>query len=154
MHSSDSSRWRMPRTASLALVLCLAGCTGGSRLPKPNTVPVTGKVTFKGEAVADATVSFVPTGSHRSAYAKTDAAGAYKLNTAGNNDGAMPGDYQVIVTKSVSEGAAASNDIAAPQQPVKFKSLLPEKYAQASSSGLTASVKKDGANRFDFSLSE
>src|SRR5207253_6972041 len=45
------------------------------------TVPVSGKVTYKGQPVAQATVTFIGEGEARTAVAITDARGVYQLKT-------------------------------------------------------------------------
>jgi len=130
------------------------GCAGG-HVGAPPTVPVSGMVTYNGEPVADATVSFHPQGDHRSAYAKTDAAGAYRLTTVHEHDGAMLGEYQVTVSKIIDENAVApTNDIAAVRPTPKYTSMIPEKYGKPTTSGLSASVEKGSPNQFDFTLSD
>src|SRR6185436_15007727 len=81
---------------ALALALCL-GCGGGSDLP--HTVPVSGKVTYKGQAVGGATVLFTGEGGVRTATAITASDGSYHLMTL-DAKGAMPGKYAVVVTKN------------------------------------------------------
>lgn len=94
------------------LVVAVAGCAPGSKM---KVVPVSGKVTYKGAAVSGATVTFLPQseggeGSKavHAATAVTDAQGAYKLVTmetmAKPLDGAVPGKYNVTVTKFGSAG--------------------------------------------------
>ena len=141
------------------------GCSGGSGL---GTVPVTGKVLLNGEPLEGATVVFNPSGEGRAASGTTDAAGVYKLTTDTNGDGALPGEYQIAVTKYDGKGVPmpdTSNmspeeamdaqyralDKAGGKTPVA-KNLLPPMYANAKGSGLTASVKASGPNDFPFEL--
>src|SRR5437867_1191633 len=72
-----------------------AGCQRGGIA---GTVPVVGKITYKGQPVADATVTFIGEGDARPAVAITDAAGVYRLKTL-DTAGAMPGKYTVLVSK-------------------------------------------------------
>lgn len=70
------------------------GC-GDSRGP----VRVQGTVTLDGKPVAGASVQFIPDGNtSRPAFAETQADGTYQIMTKDPGDGAMPGDYKVIVT--------------------------------------------------------
>lgn len=136
-----------------AVFLLMAGC---DRRPtgRPATAPVTGVVRFNGEAVAGATVGFQADGNGRSASGITDAQGRYQLSTFARGDGAVPGSYQVIVLKyEVSDNATGGQEeYVPPQGPTPPpKHLLPEKYATAKTSGLTATVG-NGPNTIDFDL--
>jgi hypothetical protein len=144
----------------------LLGCNADSS--SLGTVAVSGTVTLKGSPVEGAAVTFVPTGTGgQSATGLTDSAGKYALTTLTSGDGAVPGQYKVIVTKfegakDAGGGAAAATpdgDMpasyggAAPDAP-PAKNLLPAKYASADSSGLTAEVKSGSPNSHNFALEE
>jgi len=145
--------------AILALfAVLLVGC-GQSGLP---VVPVTGSVQFEGQPVAEAFITFYPAGSEgRMASGQTNANGEFALVTAGAaKAGVMPGSYRVSVEKTVFVddrgnpiimGSEASEAL---QQMPKSKSLIPEKYDTADTSGLTADVAKKGKNHFVFELTE
>jgi hypothetical protein len=146
------------------------GCsqTGPDR---PKTYPVSGKVTLNGEPVEGATVAFQA--AKYSASGTTDASGTYKLTTFAAGDGAVPGEYKVAVTKleggaapagaAGGSGGLASGDLAADYEapkevegtaePSPPKSQLPAKYANAETSGLTATVG-EGPNNIDFDLTQ
>jgi hypothetical protein len=84
--------------------LAVAGCTP---TPQIKTVPVAGKVTYKGEPVSGALVTFVTEDTTgKPANGRTDGEGKYRLTTivSGSNtqDGAMPGNYVVTVSKKSS----------------------------------------------------
>lgn len=69
------------------------GCGGG-------LTPVEGVVTLDGKEVEGASVMFVPDNPKgQAASGSTDASGKFTLRT-GNKNGAMPGTYKVIVTKT------------------------------------------------------
>jgi len=147
---------RVPRAVvvvAIALGL-LSGCTKSDS--RPRRVPVSGLVHYKGQPVADATVLFEPVGSTPAATGKTDASGRYQLTTFDANDGAVPGEYKVMVRKVQvipgSKPESASDDFAG--APPDEKWLLPTKYGHSESSGLSASVKENTANDFKFELQE
>jgi hypothetical protein len=149
--TTSSCFLRLGLLALCAAVTC--GC-GGHLDDRPETFLVSGNVTYEGEPCADATISFHPQGEQRSAYGRTDSSGNYLLTTVREHDGAMAGEYRVSVSKVINENAeVASTDIAAPQKPPQYKSLLPEKYGNPETSDLTASVE-EGKNQFDFTLSD
>jgi hypothetical protein len=87
---------------SVALVLPQCGCSGQYK-----TVPVEGIVTLDGKPVEGATVSFCPA-EGRPASGLTDADGVFQLTTFKEDDGALPGDYRVVVKKT--EGHTPLND--------------------------------------------
>ncbi|MEN6493775.1 MAG: carboxypeptidase-like regulatory domain-containing protein [Thermoguttaceae bacterium] len=151
--------------ASLVLGAALStiGCGQAKDPNRPDTYPVTGTVTHGGKPVEGAIVKFELADGSRSATGKTDASGKYALTTFGANDGALPGSYKVSILKYEAPPApAATGDSMANyvppevtkngQQPPPPKNLLPTKYADAKTSGLTATVKSDGENKCDFTL--
>src|SRR4051812_23596033 len=88
-----------PQTVGMAAVVIaalVAGCSQGSSI---RTVPVSGKVSYKGEPVEGATISFIPDGDSRPATAISGQGGAYRLMTL-DAQGAMPGHYTVTVRKA------------------------------------------------------
>lgn len=149
----------------------VSGCSGeaGDRLP---VYPVSGTVTQNGEPVADAQVAFVPVGEGKAATGNTASDGTYELTTYTAGDGAAAGEYKVKITKmsrppegeaSAADSGDESGELTEDESYVPPgagggepdwtpKNLLPEKYADAAESGLTATVEPDGDNTFDFSL--
>jgi hypothetical protein len=63
-------------------------------------IPVEGVVTLDGKPLPGATVSFMPVEAGRSATGQTDADGNFRLTTFRTEDGALPGEYKVIVVVS------------------------------------------------------
>ena len=132
---------------------------------------VEGTITYKGESVAGAIVSFQPSSSEgESASGTTDANGKFTLTSSHAIDGgrgALPGDYVVTVIKretpppDLDEEAYNNNEIdyntlqarqnARPPAP-PLKSLIPEKYATGSGSTLTATVVTGKNPPFVFDL--
>jgi hypothetical protein len=149
------------------LALALGGC-GGSGFADP--VPVTGRVIFRGDPVVGAKVTFHATHEDgRSASGTTDSSGNFKLTTFRKDDGAIPGDYAISISKfepggtgggamsgedpSAAADYGAMMEAAARGETAKLgKELLPEKYANPAESGLTRSVVKGQRNEFEFEL--
>jgi hypothetical protein len=134
---------------SVAIPLAWTGC--GSKI---STYPVTGTVRFEdGSPVPVAAVEFRHEESGLSARTKVDATGAFSLGTFATDDGALAGNYQVIVTQyfsapprtarvrmaagHVSHDAGADVRIAA-------------EVGDFSTSPLRAEVRPDSKNHFDF----
>ena len=150
--------------ASLSL-LGLVGC-GGDGLPPP--VPVSGKITYSGKPVADATITFLSTDGGTSASGKTEAQGAFKLTTVNTDDGARPGEYAITIAKSDSKfseddmmtvnddgsmdyGDSYGKMMDASQNNKMDKVMenqLPAKYGDPSQSDLKRTVVKGEANDF------
>jgi hypothetical protein len=145
--------------ACLLIAAAICGCGSGH----PNVVPVSGAVTYQGQPVSGAQVNFMAPGAARAAYGVTDAEGKFRLSTFGTDDGALIGSHIVTVAKPTETvtGAGMSADdpdggyAAAMAQAAKspaVKSELPDKYANAQTSGLTAEVTQAGPNEFTFPL--
>ncbi|MEI8381080.1 MAG: carboxypeptidase-like regulatory domain-containing protein [Planctomycetota bacterium] len=145
------------RTVLLATVIAALGC-GGSGLPE--TVSVTGTVTYQGNPVTDAQVvlnSTDPKG--KPATGATDAQGKFTVQTyvspTAQAKGAIPGQYKVTVTK-IEQSKQSSEEMmkaASSGQPAMPKNLLPKKYSVESSTDLTADVKK-GMGPLSFALTD
>jgi hypothetical protein len=111
-------------------------------------------------------VTFAATGGGHSATGVTDSSGKYSLTTFASGDGAVAGEYGVKIVKF--EGDAATGDAGfEPEEPggvpdsmedaggaegsSEPKNLLPQKYADPSTSELNATVE-EGGGTFDFTL--
>ncbi|HEV3236940.1 MAG TPA: hypothetical protein VGZ25_08120 [Gemmataceae bacterium] len=74
-------------------ILTAAGCGGSGNVTK-----VEGIVTLDGKPLPGATVSFVPVKEGgKPAFGRTDNDGTFRLTTFRTDDGAQPGEYQVVV---------------------------------------------------------
>ena len=149
----------LDRVVLLSLVLAaLTGC--GKK--RPETTPIEGVVTFQGKPLTEADVMFAPQQSGWPSTGKTDSQGRFRLTTFQQNDGAVEGEYNVIVAKFASTAASPDAKLApsgsgranAPSslddQPVAIKWLIPQRYGNAKTSGLSAKVAVGGDElRFD-----
>jgi hypothetical protein len=141
-------------------VLLLQGCAGaGSDPNREKTVPVKGKVTYKGDPVADASVTLIPdtppgqTATRKGAFGRTNNAGEFTLTTFEPDDGAIPGNYKVTVRKYEAQKSTAalqeSDDYVPPEESGEDsgppKSLLPAQYGDNMKTPLTANIV-DGDN--------
>lgn len=148
---------RSVRLAGLLLLVCMASGCGGKYKP----VPVRGVVTLDGKPVEAATVYFYAVGDAkegRLAQGITDKHGEFYLSTMRERDGALPGEYKVVIHKYVPtrpnlkipdfpntpEGKQERDDFmyrnfeAKGVQP--FKNSLPAKYGNSESTPLTCKV--------------
>ena len=159
---------------ALVALVAIVGCTEPST--RPATLEVTGTVTYNGQPVDGARVTFSPTGDGDAASGTTDASGNFTLTSFEDGDGAVAGSYEVAVSKTEGGAAAdtgaagltdsqedmdalyeaAADEIAADQagSAPKAEDLLPPKYKVASTSGFTANVAEGSDNNFTFELTD
>jgi hypothetical protein len=148
---------------SLVLVLLVvAGCGGSSG---PELYPATGVVTYQSKPVAGATVTFIPEGKATFASAITDTDGKFDLRT-GADRGVVAGKAAVTVTWFASSGSGPATSMT-PEQMQQMQmsgqlteqlekqnqSLIPERYGQAATSGLSFEVTT-GKNEFNIALTD
>ena len=129
------------RCLAVLLVLVLSGCSGGGL----ETVPVSGKVTLDGKPVSGAGVLFMPVAEGPPAAATTDEQGQFLLQTAGQ-PGAAPGNYRVSISLQKTSGVTVNEEGlegSAGAGGVKVEWIVPEKYSNPDTSGLTADVAAD-----------
>jgi hypothetical protein len=148
----------IPRSVATLAALLVLGCQGDDEFE--TRYPVSGRVTYKDEPLAEGTINFIPAKGGRSCYGSIKD-GYYSLTTHSPSDGAVPGKYDVTIaateinmyeafTKKKIKGASPT-----PQEIIRArkaeKNLVPPKYKTPKTSGLTAEVKPE-TNRFDFDL--
>ena len=126
------------------LLLTVAGCGGDGAVDVP-VVPVSGQITYEGEAIEDASVvlhPLSPTDPKKPKIvprAKVDKTGAFQLSTFRANDGAPPGKYIVTVSwLGPLEGVHEDDEDDLPE-------LLPSRYQDPRRSGLQIEIA-DGEN--------
>lgn len=131
---------------ALALPTLVVGCGGSGG---PEMARVSGKVTYQGKPLTKGTISFIsvdPNGTNANSVIGPD--GSYSLQTTNPNDGAVVGEYRVIVS-DIDPNAL---NTPAPGEPVKKQErTIPEKYEKPDTSGLTKKVES-GSNTFDIAL--
>lgn len=139
----------------------LQGC-GGTEDNLPQRTAVSGVVTFDGEPVEGATITFRPVEENgQTANGRTGEEGYFQMGTFEGTDGVVPGDYTVMISKIKSQSVAEvlpeddPNYDPDPKPEPPPENLLPEKYSNAETSGLTVTVS-DGEEISDlkFELSE
>ncbi len=146
-------------SCAIMLLLVLVGC--GSRgedkwlSQRPKTVPAQGVVTYKGAPVDGAQINFVPQQeAGTAAYAMSGEDGEFKLSSFGSNDGVVPGEYVVTISKMVSETILNPVDPNGPPVGRKEQYLVPKNYASVATSGLKATISESGENKFTFELKD
>ena len=127
--------------ALLALALAaVAGCGDPDVLP---TVPVHGTVTFKGKPLPKGKILFQPEKGQPATGAIED--GKFVLSTYRHGDGAVAGTHKVavIATENVTGKDGVTNQ----------KPLIPESYADYTSSGIVITVEPNGPSNLKIDLS-
>ena len=129
-------------------VLAIAGCSG---VKTPPVGQVGGVVTLDGQPLTKGQVQFVPDSSKgtkgRMAVGLIGADGRFQLTAFKPGDGALVGFHKVVI---ICEEDMPAFDPKSPPPPPK--SLIPVRYTNANTSGLTAEVKSAGKNDFTFAL--
>jgi hypothetical protein len=132
----------------------LVGC-GGSR-----PVKVSGTVTLRGQPVEGAMVQFVPVKEGgRPATGTTRADGGFNLTTIENQDGALPGEYKVVITynppvetapaQNTEQGMKQAAQAQSQVKKAKAKYVIPAAYTDATKTPVTQTVPTDGPVNID-----
>lgn len=132
----DHRRGSVGLLASLLCIATLAGC-GSSK----TVSGLKGKVTYKGEAIADAKVQVQSPANGGAGVARTDATGAYSIADL------PPGQYNVTVAPFEEPPPAPLP----PNYTPKDNPKIPKKYRNAKTSGLTFEAKA-GSNEFNVEM--
>ena len=117
----------MRRTIVAIVLTCgccavaIAGCGGGG--PPVQTVPVKGKITYRGKPLTKGTIHFEPDYG-RPAQGEIAFDGSFTLTTYASGDGAVPGAHRVSVSGLT-------------------RATLPVKFASPNTSGLEIEVSPD-----------
>ena len=137
----------------------LSGCGPSSQIE--GLVPASGVVFYDGTPVAQATVIFSPTFSGKNARpvsATTDEKGHFSMMTLNPGDGAFPGEYVVTIAKTEQMGEPKKETM--PDGKVvergrtdeRIREMLPVKYKEAKTSGLTITIPEKGDKNIEFKL--
>ena len=141
---------------AVALTCIAIACGGCGAAPAgPETVAVTGNVTFEGTPVNGADVAFVPLNAGANAIpaqAVTNDAGAFEVVSVFDQGrttktGMLPGEYLVEVT--LLQSLPAAPGVMRPPT-----NSLPTRYASAQSSGLKVVVSPNESNHFPLALTK
>jgi hypothetical protein len=135
----------------MMIVGCAAlhGCARGPELAK-----LSGTVTFEGKPLPKATMVFEGAGV-RPATVRVENGAIVEATTFKEGDGVPVGPHKVAVSATTEAASAVVADPGSGQAPVENymsgKSLIPARYNDPATSGLTADIKP-GDNRVDFKL--
>jgi len=136
---SPQRSWRAWVVVSLIL-LGVSGCGG-----KQTYFPVSGKVTYKdGRPVTAGLVIFEPENQKFSARGEIREDGSFQLGTHKDNDGAMEGEYKVLIAPPP-----------LPEEGKPVRSPIHPKYQNLESTPLTFTVTRDPSkNKFHIEVEQ
>jgi len=148
-------------TLSVAATVIVLGC-GGDDTGLDRRYKVSGTVKYNGAPVSKGTIAFEPVdaakGRHASGFIEN---GYYTLTTLVDGDGALPGDYRVVISASgvdmtdlAKKGLVHQGDKDFQNVVKNAKSLVPIKYAKSETSGLTKKVEATSNTNVDFDLKD
>jgi hypothetical protein len=145
-------------------LVCLVALLGGCGEAKPKLFPAGGTVTYNGEAVAGATVSFRCDEANTVATGITDAQGRFELDTYKVGKGAAAGKHTVTVSKASAPSGAPAGGMSmedaakqagpAEEPEAEPEGALPEKYADPAQPLLEFTVSAEGQNDFKIELTD
>ena len=112
------------------------------------TVPVKGKVTYKGKPLTEGQIIFEPDAGGREAHGSIQPDGTFELTTFTKGDGAVTGTHRVAVTsgKVGKQGVPSSTRTPAPRRPrSRSPRGRPNTWSTSSDSGeiVTAPIKRE-----------
>ena len=138
---------------------CIAGylflATGCDDSNLPPLAPVTGRITYRGQPLPAATVTFNPGSDARAATALTDADGRYTLGTYSISDGAVHGKHRVTIVARGAERPLKPGERGSgiPGEMMPGEPVIPKKYFTPETSGLEFEVVR-GKNVCDLTLAD
>lgn len=128
----------------LGVAMC-PGCGSGSSL---DLIPIRGEVVYRGKPLADGQVVYLPveTGVGRQATGQILEDGTFQMSTKEANDGVVKGDYKIsIYAYEPHPGEPATreeHEALAQKGELKRGFVIPARYADAATSGLTDTVNE------------
>ncbi len=132
--------------------LSTPGCGSG---PTEPLASATGLVTLDNRPIEGVSITLIPKeGSSfgRISYAVTDGEGRFELQTSPTQKGAIIGTHWVQLIKMVQEDGSPIPPDAPPEEIVPIN-LLPQAYAEVSTTPIEAIIPDDGATDLRFELS-
>jgi hypothetical protein len=133
------------RTFGIPGVLLAIVLTQGCGPSGPTTIPIRGEVYFKGAPLKEmpqGLVHYIPKSSDgRQASGRLQPDGSFVLTTFQSGDGVVPGEYDIVVSAYSARAELTRAQVEAARGVVPKPGLLvPEKYTEPTTSGLSDTV--------------
>lgn len=145
----------MRATIAAVLLTIVAATSAGCGFRQP-TAQVTGTVTFEGEPIEQGTIVFEGK-DLRPATGKIENGKIIDCFTHDPGDGVPVGKHKVAIQATNTGGSAV---VSSPEEKTSTdymgggESLIPDRYTNPATSGLTATVTSSGPNEFEFKLTK
>lgn len=124
-----------------SLTLFALGCGGNGGF-----TAVSGTVTYDGKPLTNGDITLIPDGPGENASGQIDENGRFTLTTFNPKDGVKPGTYKIRI--------ASYNSEAKMDDPTTGKLAIPQKYFDATKSGLTVTIEAKASQTLDLNLSK
>lgn len=161
MDINFSASYRSCRRIALLLLMAFCSLTtlSGCGSNRPETFPVSGKVTLGGKPLTFGQITFYPE-KGRLAMGTIDSDGTYELTTLEKGDGALPGQHKVIiVAKQIQKNGPTLKNFEEemkmrvnPVGPTKVQWIVPKRYAYRKTTPLETEVICGKDNKADFDI--
>lgn len=131
-----------------SVFILISGCHKKTKLE--GLVPVRGVLTFQGQGLDGAIITFSPKEykqGNRAAVAVTDENGRFELATLGEK-GVQPNVYRVSIVKNIAEDMENSKKTIPrmPSQRPKAVSIIPQRYNHEKKSGIEFLIDQNGVS--------
>lgn len=127
-----------------AQFVLFAGC---SRKEEAKIYPISGTVRLDGSPLVGASIMLQPVDGGIYGYGISGEDGAFTISTYEIGDGAIPGEHRIIVSMQGSQvfpgGEPGDEDDSTGEITTQHGTLIPEKYTDAETSGLSVVVSAD-----------
>lgn len=136
------------KIARLIILLNYVMLIGCSQTGLPGTIPIRGQVLYKGQPLREGDVLYNPVDkAGRRARGAIQPDGSFRLTTLEKHDGALPGEYRITVVAYAPHPGEpgrteATEGKSRVPQVIKRGFLIPERYVDPETSGLTDVVDK------------
>lgn len=160
----NHQRTMTSRAVVIVLIVLSASFGGCNRKSRLSVSPVKGRVTYRGQGVPNAIVTFFVSGDASEQakkmrpFAYADTQGNFEIKTYRDGDGAPPGKYRVSVIapgSSVGSGGKdrpAGEAAAVPASAVNIPPDIAKKYGNVDTAGIEVTVQEGENNLPPFEL--
>ena len=164
MNTTINKRHSIALATMIVVPFAVVGC-GGDEPGLARRYKVAGQVSYQGHAVPKGTITFEPVNPplpQGRIASGTIEDGYYTLSTLAQDDGALPGEYQVVIISKDTDikalvekakGGPAHHDAAFFHAVRSAKNLVPIKYSRSDTSELKAKVETR-SNTIPFDLND